>query len=180
MKEMKMKPTLPASALIVFLILPLNVSVYAQSSGLLLGIRYTKNSSRGLYVQSTMDGYSADGILRRGDVLLRIADENGRIFNINSGSAIEHAKATIGRNTQAEVEIRRRYQDGSTELRYYLVAFQPIGGIPAGQRPRGVYGDAAVATFSESDGSFFGRAGASDNRDGSDSSGSRSSRFFNR
>jgi hypothetical protein len=177
MKEMKMKPAIPTSALIACLILSINVSVYAQSSGLLLGIRYTKNRSRGLYVQSTMDGYSADGILRRGDVLLRIADENGRIFNINSGSAIEYAKATIGRNTQAEVEIRRRYQDGSTELRYYLVVFQPIGGLPAGQRPRGVYGAAAVATFSESDGSFFERAGASDN---SHSNGNRSSRFFNR
>lgn len=131
------------------------VEANAQSSGLLLGIRYTKLQGRGLYVQNTLEGYSADGQLRRGDTLLRIANEAREIFSINSGRQLEETKARIGRNTPADVEILRRYQDGTSEKLYFRVVFQPVGGLPAGQRPRGVTGGGSVATFSASDGSFF-------------------------
>lgn len=130
-------------------------SAYAQRSGLLLGITYTKSQARGLYVQRTLPGYSADGLLRRGDVLLRIADEDYRIYDINSGTALENAKIAIGQTKQAEVEVRRRYSNGSTDVLHFRVTFQPIEGIPADRRVRSMDGGTAVAEFSESDGSFF-------------------------
>lgn len=146
-------------AVICFLALLLSaglaIEADAQSSGLLLGIRYTKPQGRGLYVQNTIEGYSADGQLRRGDTLLRIANEDREIFAINSGRQLENTKARIGRNTPADVEILRRYRGGASEKLYFRVVFQPVGGLPAGQRPRGVTGSASVATFSASDGSFF-------------------------
>lgn len=150
-----LKKTLIGWTLVTLFVVGSIKEAQAQSSGLLLGIYYTKAQERGLFVQNTIDGYSADGQILKGDILVRIADERHRVFSINSGRDLEDTKARIGRNSPADVEVLRSYRDGSRETLYFRVVFQPVGGLPASARPRGVTGNAAVATISQSDGSFF-------------------------
>ena len=102
-------------------------SASAQSSGMLLGVRVTEPQGPGLYVQSTIPGYSADGILRRGDIVLRATDGN-QIYRTDTLRQIEFAKTRIGAMVPAEVEVSRLIGNGR-RIEYFRVTFQPVGGV---------------------------------------------------
>lgn len=92
-------------------------------SGLLLGI-YAYENWQGLRVTATMPGYSADGRLFAGDVLLRATTDGFNIYNIGTHWGIENAKDQIGPYTPAAIEFWRP----GVGLQYAWVTFQPIGG----------------------------------------------------
>jgi hypothetical protein len=92
-------------------------------SGLLLGI-YAYENWQGLRVTSTMPGYSADGRLFGGDVLLRATTDGFNIYNIGTHWGMENAKDQIGPYTPAAIEFWRP----GVGLQYAWVEFMPIGG----------------------------------------------------
>jgi len=92
-------------------------------SGLLLGI-YAYENWQGLRVTSTMQGYSADGRLFGGDVLLRATTDGFNIYNIGTHWGIENAKDNIGPYTPAAIEFWRP----GVGLQYAWVEFMPVGG----------------------------------------------------
>lgn len=162
--------------------------VSAQSSGMLLGIRATEPQGPGLYVQSTIPGYSADGVLRRGDLVLRVTD-GVRIFRTDTLRQIETAKTRIGAGTTAEVEVSRRNPNGRRTLKYFTVIFQPVGGVARsvgasgevrtrsiGTPPGAKKGD-YTAEFEKSEGTLFEKAKgkAEDKTSSSKSSGASDS-----
>lgn len=92
-------------------------------SGLLLGI-YAYENWQGLRVTATMPGYSADGRLYSGDVLLRATTDGFNMYNIGTHWGIENAKDAIGPYTPAAIEFWRP----GVGLQYAWVEFMPVGG----------------------------------------------------
>ncbi|MDA1016208.1 MAG: hypothetical protein O3A00_17350 [Planctomycetota bacterium] len=117
-------------------------TAFAQRSKMLLGIHCTQQRAPGLYVHSTIAGYSADGILRRGDVVLRTTNGD-RIYSTNTHYEIEEAKLAIGSSVPASIEVRRVNRFGNAEVLYFDVLFQPIGGVHAAP-PGAGKGDSAA------------------------------------
>jgi hypothetical protein len=98
-------------------------------SGMLLGI-YTSPGYGGMRVSSLIPGYSAEGRLYPGDVLLRVAVDQNQVYRVRSLYEMENAKMMIGPNREAALEIWRPNQG----VIYAWVEFTPL------------YGPAAAAT----------------------------------
>ncbi|MCA8996645.1 MAG: hypothetical protein KDA80_06665 [Planctomycetaceae bacterium] len=90
-------------------------------SGLLLGIYATPNMG-GMEVTSTIPGYSAEGRLFTGDVLLRATVDGVNIRRLRTSFELENAKTEIGPNREAAIEFWRPGQG----LLYAWVEFTPI------------------------------------------------------
>ena len=118
------------SIIISAILLTVSVASAAPSSGLLLGI-YAYPNWRGLVVNRTIPGYSAEGRLWRRDVLLRVSDGN-QMFPIKNHWQIEYAKDQIGPNQQAALEIFRP----GYGIEYLWVEFLPVSGGPVEARSR--------------------------------------------
>lgn len=93
-------------------------------SRLLLGV-YASPAHGGMRVSGLIPGYSAEGRLFPGDVLMRTTVDGYEIFNLRSSYEMENAKMAIGPNQQAGIEIWRP----GVGLIYAWVEFTPIGGI---------------------------------------------------
>ena len=76
------------------------------TSGLLLGV-YASPGQGGMRVNSTIPGYSAQGRLFPGDVLLRATMDGWTMYNLRSHHEMENAKMAIGPGREAAVEIWR-------------------------------------------------------------------------
>src|SRR5690606_16365454 len=92
-------------------------------SGMLLGI-YTTPAQGGMRVSGLIPGYSAEGRLYPGDVLLRVAVDESQVYRVRSLYEMENAKMMIGPNREAALEIWRPSQG----LVYAWVEFTPIYG----------------------------------------------------
>lgn len=100
-------------------------------SGLLLGI-YAVPSQGGMRVTGIIPGYSAQGRLFPGDVLLRTTIDGVTMYRLRTHYEMENAKIAIGANQQAAVEFWRP----NVGLMYAWVEFTPIYGpasAPQGQ-----------------------------------------------
>lgn len=95
-------------------------------SGLLLGI-YAIPSQGGMRVTGIIPGYSAQGRLFPGDVLLRTTIDGLTMYRLRTHYEMENAKMAIGANQQAAVEFWRP----SVGLMYAWVEFTPIYGPAA-------------------------------------------------
>ncbi len=95
-------------------------------SGMLLGI-YTAPSQGGMLVTDLIPGYSAEGRLEPGDILLRVAVSENEVYRLRSRFELEHAKMAIGPDREAALEIWRPSQG----LMYAWVEFTPIYGPAA-------------------------------------------------
>lgn len=98
-------------------------------SGLLIGV-YAAPGNGGMRVTDTIPGYSAEGRLYPGDVLLRTTTDGNTVFRLRSTYEMENAKIAIGPNQTAAVELWRP----GVGLIYAWVEFTPIAG------PAAVYG----------------------------------------
>jgi hypothetical protein len=96
------------------------------SSGMLLGI-YTTPAQGGMQVVGLIPGYSAEGRLFRGDVLLRVAVSEHEVYRVRSLYELENAKTAIGPHREAAVELWRP----QVGLIYAWVEFTPIYGPAA-------------------------------------------------
>jgi hypothetical protein len=104
---------------------PQPITHHDVASGMLLGV-YAITTSQGLQITSTIPGYSAEGRLFAGDVLLQTTAANMPMFSIRSHDLMEHAKSVIGPFREAAVEF---YRPG-VGLMYAWVTFQPITSQP--------------------------------------------------
>lgn len=95
-------------------------------SGMLLGI-YTSPGYGGMQVSSLIPGYSAEGRLYPGDVLLRVAVDQNQVYRVRSLYEMENAKSSIGPNREAALEIWRPNQG----VIYAWVEFTPLYGPSA-------------------------------------------------
>ncbi len=91
------------------------------TSGMLLGI-YSTPSQGGMRVQSLIPGYSAQGRLFPGDILMRATVDGSMIYNMRSHYEMENTKRAIGANRDAAIEI---YRPGYG-LQYVWVQFTPL------------------------------------------------------
>ncbi|MCA9029365.1 MAG: hypothetical protein KDA66_01075 [Planctomycetaceae bacterium] len=98
-------------------------------SGLLVGV-YASPGSGGMRVSDTIPGYSAEGRLFPGDVLLRTTVDGFDVYRLRSHYEMENAKIAIGPNREAAMEIWRP----GVGLIYAWVEFTPIAS------PTGTYG----------------------------------------
>jgi len=95
---------------------------YSQvKSGMLLGI-YTSAGQGGMQISGLIPGYSAQGRLQTGDVLLRVAVNENTMFRLRSLNELEDAKIAIGPNREAALELWRP----QVGLMYAWVEFTPI------------------------------------------------------
>lgn len=90
-------------------------------SGMLLGV-YASPSKGGMQVQNTIPGYSAQGRLFSGDVLMRATTDGWQVYNLRSTYEMETAKMAIGPNREAALEIWRP----GVGMIYAWVEFTPI------------------------------------------------------
>lgn len=93
-------------------------------SRLLLGV-YAIQGNGGMRVTGTIPGYSAEGRLFPGDVLMRATMDGFRIYHLRSHVEMENAKSAIGPFRQAALELWRP----GVGLMYAWVEFTPVGGI---------------------------------------------------
>ncbi|MEZ6130318.1 MAG: hypothetical protein R3C59_16665 [Planctomycetaceae bacterium] len=136
-------------------------------SGLLLGV-YASPGNGGMRVSGLIPGYSAQGRLFPGDVLMRAAVDEYHVYSLRSQYEMENAKIAIGPNREAGVEIWRP----GVGLIYAWVEFTPISGPTAAYTVSGSQPQKARAQFrmesekpgarrlfqkSASDGNFSGR-----------------------
>ena len=96
---------------------------FHTKSGLLLGI-YASPGSGGMRVSDTIPGYSAEGRLFPGDVLLRTTVDGFQIYRLRTHFEMENAKIAIGPNREAAVELWRP----GVGIIYAWVEFSPVGG----------------------------------------------------
>lgn len=96
------------------------------TSGMLLGI-YSTPSNGGMRVQSLIPGYSAQGRLFPGDILMRATVDGTNIFHTRSHYEMENTKRSIGANRDAAIEIYRPNQG----YIYVWVQFTPLSGPTA-------------------------------------------------
>jgi len=108
-------------------------------SGLLLGI-YASPGYGGMRVNSTIPGYSAEGRLQHGDVLLRATIDGVTMYRLRSTYEMENTKMAIGPNREAALEIWRP----GIGMIYAWVEFTPING-PAMMTPYGAPAASAPA-----------------------------------
>lgn len=118
-------------ALSLVMVIGLSVAAVAQDfsnvkSGLLLGV-YANPGNGGMRVSDTIPGYSAEGRLFPGDVLLRTTVDGVSVYRLRSHYETENAKIAIGPNREAAVELWRP----GVGLIYAWVEFTPIGGPAA-------------------------------------------------
>ena len=97
------------------------------TSGMLLGI-YSTPSQGGMQVQSLIPGYSAQGRLFPGDILMRATVDGNCIYTTRTHYEMENAKRSIGANRDAAIEI---YRPGQGYV-YVWVQFTPLYGPAAG------------------------------------------------
>jgi hypothetical protein len=128
------RSTITRISLVVVLVAQVaNAQDYSQvKSGMLLGI-YTSAGQGGMQVTSLIPGYSAQGRLQPGDVLLRVAVDERTMFRLRSLNELEDAKITIGPNREAALELWRP----QVGLMYAWVEFTPIyaPASPAAESP---------------------------------------------
>ena len=115
------------------LAIAITVSIAAQSvvandfsnvsSGLLLGI-YANPSQGGMRVSGTIPGYSAEGRLFPGDILMRATLDGWKMYNLRSHYEMESTKMAIGAGREAALEI---WRPGHGMI-YAWVEFTPIYG----------------------------------------------------
>jgi len=110
-------------------------------SGLLLGIYASPSHQGGMRVSGLIPGYSAEGRLFPGDVLMRATIDGHQVYNLRTTYEMENAKMAIGANQQAALEIWRPSQG----MIYAWVEFTPINGPTATYTVNG--GGAAKAQF---------------------------------
>jgi hypothetical protein len=96
------------------------------ASGMLLGV-YVFENQYGLRVTGTIPGYSAEGRLFPGDVLMQATTDGQTMYSIRTRQEIEWAKDQIGPFTPAAIEVWRPNQG----LLYFWVTFQPVEMGPA-------------------------------------------------
>lgn len=95
---------------------------YSQvKSGMLMGI-YTLPGQGGMQVSGLIPGYSAQGRLQPGDVLLRVAVDENSMYRLRSLYELENAKIAIGPNREAALELWRP----QVGLMYAWVEFTPL------------------------------------------------------
>ena len=92
-------------------------------SGMLLGV-YAQTTQQGLTITDTIPGYSAEGRLFAGDILLQATAEGMPTFSIRSHADMEQAKSQIGPFREAAIEFFRP----GVGNQYAWVTFKPIGG----------------------------------------------------
>lgn len=109
-------------------------------SGMLMGI-YTSAGQGGMQVSGLIPGYSAQGRLQPGDVLLRVAVDENSVYRLRSLYELENAKLAIGPHREAALELWRP----QVGLMYAWIEFTPIYGpaspavvSPAAVSPAGV------------------------------------------
>jgi len=95
----------------------------APPSGMLLGV-YAFENFRGLRIVDTIPGYSAEGRLFPGDVLMQATTDGSQLFCIRTLAEFEFAKDQIGPNTPAAIEVFRP----NVGKIYFWVEFMPVGG----------------------------------------------------
>lgn len=100
------------------------------TSGMLLGI-YSQPTNGGMRVTSLIPGYSAQGRLFPGDVLMRATVDGYNIYNTRTHYEMENAKRSIGANRDAAIEI---YRPGQGYV-YVWVQFTPLYGPAAAGSP---------------------------------------------
>jgi hypothetical protein len=96
------------------------------TSGMLLGI-YASPAQGGLCVRGFIPGYSAETVLRHGDVLMRGTSDGATFYPIRSLRDMETMKSSIGPNVETALEIYRP----SEGYVYAMVTFTPLYGPAA-------------------------------------------------
>jgi hypothetical protein len=132
------RATIASNLLVVALLAHVaNAQDFSQvRSGMLMGI-YTSAGQGGMQVSGLIPGYSAQGRLQPGDVLLRVAVDENSVYRLRSLYELENAKMAIGPNREAGLELWRP----QVGLMYAWVEFTPIYGpaaSPAGVSPAAV------------------------------------------
>lgn len=94
------------SVLFVFILISSSTNLYAQSSGLLLGVNVSP-IQKGLLVATTIPYTPADGVLYRGDILRFMTTYGHPVYSVQRLSHLEKAKKAIGANRDAFLEILR-------------------------------------------------------------------------
>lgn len=101
-------------------------------SGMLLGI-YASPSMGGLGVHGFIPGYTAQSVLRQGDVLMRATADGVSMYPIRSLHDMETMKSSIGANRDTALEV---YRPG-VGLTYCWVTFTPLYGPATAASPNG-------------------------------------------
>ncbi len=99
------------------------------ASGMLLGV-YARTTHEGLKITGTIPGYSAEGRLFAGDILLQATAAGMPTFTLRSHHDMEQAKSQIGPFREAAIEFFRP----GVGNQYAWVTFKPVGG---GGHPHG-------------------------------------------
>ncbi len=94
------------SVFFVFILISSSTNLYAQSSGLLLGVNVS-SVQKGLLVATTIPHTPADGVLYRGDILRFMTAYGHPVYSVQRLSHLEKAKEAIGSNRDAFLEILR-------------------------------------------------------------------------
>ena len=97
---------------------------------MLLGV-YATPGQGGMRITSTIPGYSAQGRLFPGDVLMRATVDGWTMYNLRSHWEMENAKMAIGANRDAGIEVWRPGQG----YVYFMVQFTPIHAPAAAGAP---------------------------------------------
>lgn len=105
-------------------------------SGLLLGA-YASPAQGGMEITGLIPGFSAEGHLLTGDVLIRATTNGLTMHQLRSNYEMENAKQAIGANRQTAIEILRPGQG----LIYAWVEFTPVAS------PTGIYSMQKRAMF---------------------------------
>ena len=126
-------PTMKTLMTALTLVLSVSATANAQyenvRSGMLLGV-YATPSQGGMRITSTIPGYSAQGRLFPGDVLMRATVDGWTMYNLRSHWEMENAKMAIGPNRDAGIEV---WRPGHGYV-YFMVQFTPIH-APAAASP---------------------------------------------
>ncbi|MCI5226953.1 MAG: hypothetical protein D3918_09935 [Candidatus Electrothrix sp. AX2] len=94
------------SVFFVFILISSSTNLYAQSSGLLLGVNVSP-VQKGLLVATTIPHTPADGVLYRGDILRFMTAYGHPVYSVQRLSHLEKAKKAIGPNRDAFLEVLR-------------------------------------------------------------------------
>ena len=108
------------SVFFVFILISSSTNLYAQSSGLLLGVNVSP-VPKGLLVATTIPYTPADGVLYRGDILRFMTAYGHPVYSVQRLSHLEKAKEAIGQNQDAFLEILR-----NGNRMFFKISFLPI------------------------------------------------------
>jgi len=98
-------------------------------SGLMLGT-YATPRNGGMEITGIIPGYSSEGRLFPGDVLLRVTTDGKTMYRLQSTAEMETAKTAIGSNRPVAFEVRRP----GVGLIYVWIEFTPVGTPAAANR----------------------------------------------